>query len=50
MITSKFSSVVAAVFEYGNEFRVVVDDAIVGHYSTKSEALDALNMLLVDME
>ena len=46
MITSKFSSVVAAVFEYGNEYRVILDDAIYGKYATKDEAVEALVLAL----
>jgi hypothetical protein len=50
MITSRFSSVVAAVFEYGSEYRVVVDDAVVGHYKSKDDALDALVMAIDNVE
>lgn len=46
MITSQLSQVIVAVFNYSTGYRVVVEDAVVGDYKTKGEALRAAEMAI----
>lgn len=46
----RYNSIAAAVFEYGGEYRVIVDDAVVGHYKDKETALDMLILELDNLE
>jgi hypothetical protein len=43
----RYNSIAAAVFEYGGEYRVIIDDAVIGSYKSKELALD---MLILELD